>query len=143
MLSLKVAQTTFFKASTQQSDNLPVTQKALVNANREFQVKSYSKKDGHFFVTLDEPIMPVGDSGFFFDKHIQIEEIRSIWITNVDSDILDSPDNLTRGMTKLKELKFNTIYPVIWNRGFTLYPSEVAEKVIGSKVADKFKDRET
>ncbi|MGK7946577.1 MAG: glycoside hydrolase family 10 protein [Microcystaceae cyanobacterium] len=142
MLTLEINQDTFFKASTQQSERLPANQKAFVAAQKTFKVKSYSKKKGHLFVILEEEISPLGNSGFFFEGHIQIEEIRAVWITNVDSDILDSSENLKKGVEKLKSLNFNTLYPVVWNRGFTLYPSAVAEKAIGSEIATKSQGRD-
>ncbi|PZU94909.1 MAG: hypothetical protein DCE90_13895 [Pseudanabaena sp.] len=61
-------------------------------------------------------------------------ELRGIWLTNVDSDVLFSTENLDRAIKRLKRLKFNTIYPTVWNGGFTLYPSKVAEKTYGIAV---------
>ncbi|OIP73468.1 MAG: hypothetical protein AUK48_10175 [Oscillatoriales cyanobacterium CG2_30_44_21] len=58
-------------------------------------------------------------------------ELRGIWLTNVDSDVLFSTENLERAIKRLKRLKFNTIYPTVWNGGYTLYPSKVAEKTYG------------
>jgi uncharacterized lipoprotein YddW (UPF0748 family) len=49
-------------------------------------------------------------------------EIRGVWLTNVDSDILYSSKHLTSGLQRLKSLNFNTIYPTIWQGGYTLYP---------------------
>jgi uncharacterized lipoprotein YddW (UPF0748 family) len=34
----------------------------------------------------------------------------------------------------LADLNFNTIYPTVWNWGYTLYPSRVAEKVTGRAI---------
>lgn len=61
-------------------------------------------------------------------------EIRGVWLTNVDSEVLFSKDNLRDGLRRLERLNFNTIYPTIWNGGHTLYPSEVAEAASGQKV---------
>ncbi len=58
-------------------------------------------------------------------------EIRGVWLTNVDSDILYSPQHLTSGLQRLKSLNFNTLYPTIWQGGYTLYPSSVAQRVFG------------
>ncbi|MBE9124933.1 MULTISPECIES: glycoside hydrolase family 10 protein [unclassified Coleofasciculus] len=59
------------------------------------------------------------------------EEIRGVWLTNIDSDVLFSPEKTTSALQRLKELNFNTVYPTVWNWGYTLYPSQVAKQVIG------------
>jgi uncharacterized lipoprotein YddW (UPF0748 family) len=58
-------------------------------------------------------------------------EIRGVWLTNIDSDVLFSPDNTKKAITTLADLNFNTLYPTVWNWGYTLYPSQVAKKTIG------------
>jgi len=58
-------------------------------------------------------------------------ELRGVWLTNIDSDVLFGRDRLTSALKTLKQLNFNTIYPTVWNWGYTLYPSPVAQKVIG------------
>ncbi len=58
-------------------------------------------------------------------------ELRGVWLTNIDSDVLFSSDRLKGSLQRLDELNFNTIYPAVWNWGYTLYPSQVAAKVIG------------
>lgn len=60
-----------------------------------------------------------------------VEELRGVWITNVDSDVLFEKDNIAEGMDFLAERGFNVIYPVVWNKGFTLFPSDVAEEAFG------------
>lgn len=71
-------------------------------------------------------------------------EIRGVWLTNVDSDVLFSRDNLRQALRRLARLNFNTVYPTVWNGGYTLYPSQVAEEVIGEKIdpSSDFKDRD-
>ena len=61
-------------------------------------------------------------------------EIRGVWLTNVDSDVLFSRDNLRQAMRRLSRLNFNTVYPTVWQSGYTLYPSKVAETATGVKV---------
>ncbi|PZV18214.1 MAG: hypothetical protein DCF20_03930 [Pseudanabaena sp.] len=58
-------------------------------------------------------------------------ELRGIWLTNVDSDVLFSTQNLETAIKRLKRLKFNTLYPTVWNGGYTLYPSKVAKASFG------------
>jgi uncharacterized lipoprotein YddW (UPF0748 family) len=64
-------------------------------------------------------------------------EIRGIWITNVDSDVLFARDRLATAIKDLRKLNFNTIYPVVWNWGYTTYPSKVAKRVVGSSFMPK------
>ncbi|NET55790.1 MAG: family 10 glycosylhydrolase [Symploca sp. SIO2E6] len=58
-------------------------------------------------------------------------ELRGVWLTNIDSDVLFSSENTTTALQLLKRLNFNTVYPTVWNWGYTLYPSKIAEEVIG------------
>lgn len=58
-------------------------------------------------------------------------ELRGVWLTNIDSDVLFEPHRLTKALQRLRELNFNTVYPTVWNWGYTLYPSPVAKRVIG------------
>jgi uncharacterized lipoprotein YddW (UPF0748 family) len=57
--------------------------------------------------------------------------MRGVWLTNTDSKILHSKENIEQGLQHLKSLGFDTIYPAVWHRGHTLYPSEVAVKHTG------------
>ena len=61
----------------------------------------------------------------------QTTELRGVWLTNIDSDVLFGRDHLTAALQRLHELNFNTVYPTVWNWGYTLYPSAVAQKEIG------------
>ncbi len=58
-------------------------------------------------------------------------ELRGVWLTNIDSDVLVSTQKTTNALNRLKELNFNTVYPTVWNWGYTLYPSQVAKRVVG------------
>jgi uncharacterized lipoprotein YddW (UPF0748 family) len=59
---------------------------------------------------------------------------KAVWLTNVDSEVMNSRSNLATGLSRLAELGFDTIYPAVWQRGYTLYPSEVAKELTGVKV---------
>ncbi|MTJ08099.1 glycoside hydrolase family 10 protein [Anabaena sp. UHCC 0204] len=61
-------------------------------------------------------------------------ELRGVWLTNIDSDVLFESDRLKSSLRTLQQLNFNTVYPAVWNWGYTLYPSKVAAKVIGKSV---------
>ncbi len=58
-------------------------------------------------------------------------EIRGVWLTNVDSNVLFSKNSLRDAIRRLERLNFNTLYPTVWNGGYTLYPSAVAEQTFG------------
>ncbi len=60
--------------------------------------------------------------------------IKGVWLTNVDSQVLSSRANLVAGLNRLHQLGFNTIYPCIWQRGFTLYSSPIARDWTGEAV---------
>jgi uncharacterized lipoprotein YddW (UPF0748 family) len=61
----------------------------------------------------------------------QTSELRGVWLTNIDSDVLFERDRLSKALQNLKQLNFNTVYPTVWNWGYTLYPSKVAQSVFG------------
>ncbi|HBB30676.1 MAG TPA: hypothetical protein DC064_02265 [Cyanobacteria bacterium UBA9273] len=61
-------------------------------------------------------------------------ELRGVWLTNIDSNVLFSSAGVTDALQRLAQLNFNTVYPTVWNWGYTLYPSQVAERAIGRAV---------
>ena len=61
-------------------------------------------------------------------------ETRGAWLTNIDSDILFDRDRLRQALENLKAANFNTVYITVWNGGYTLYPSEVAERASGQRI---------
>ncbi|MEL6580784.1 MAG: family 10 glycosylhydrolase [Cyanobacteria bacterium J06621_12] len=55
-----------------------------------------------------------------------MSEIRGVWITNrPHSKVLESRQNIIEALDFLSFYGFNVIFPVVWNRGYTLYPSQV------------------
>ncbi len=58
-------------------------------------------------------------------------EIRAVWLTNVDSEVLFSRENIREGLDYLQARGFNVVFPVVWNKGFTLYPSDVMTEYFG------------
>ncbi len=62
------------------------------------------------------------------------QEIRGVWLTNIDSQVLFNPQLLRSAIEELGALKFNTVYPVVWNWGYTLYPSQVMRQVMGEAI---------
>jgi len=62
-----------------------------------------------------------------------VKELRGVWMTNIDSDVLFSRPALEQALDTLSDLNFNVVYPTVWNWGTTLFPSSVAEQTIGYK----------
>jgi uncharacterized lipoprotein YddW (UPF0748 family) len=56
------------------------------------------------------------------------QEIRGVWITSNDNDVMIDSAKLEDAVTQLAQLNFNTVYPVVWNSGYVLYPSAVARR---------------
>ena len=61
-------------------------------------------------------------------------ELRGVWLTNIDSDVLFYPEQTANGINRLAQLGINTLYPTVWNSGYTLYPSKVANLTIGKSL---------
>ncbi|WP_245894863.1 glycoside hydrolase family 10 protein [Nostoc cycadae] len=57
------------------------------------------------------------------------QEIRGVWLTNNDFDIMKYQAKVQETMAQLRRLNFNTVYPVVWNDGYTKYPSAVAQQL--------------
>ncbi|WP_366930790.1 glycoside hydrolase family 10 protein [Microcoleus sp. bin38.metabat.b11b12b14.051] len=58
-------------------------------------------------------------------------ELRGIWLTNIDSDVIFSKKNINDAVNRLDKLNFNTIYPTVWQGGYTIHPSGVTKRVFG------------
>ena len=56
--------------------------------------------------------------------------IKGVWLTNIDSEILFDVQSLKTAIQTLKQTGFNTIYPTVWQGGYTLYPSAVLQAAI-------------
>ncbi len=86
-------------------------------------------------------LLPLFVTGFSFGSctlsstpdAVTSEPIRGVWVTNIDSEILFSDDSIADGLKKLADRGFNTIYPVVWNDGYTLHPSQVMADRFGEE----------
>jgi uncharacterized lipoprotein YddW (UPF0748 family) len=56
------------------------------------------------------------------------QEIRGVWMTNNDFNTLRERDKVQEAVNHLRRLNFNTIYPVVWNSGYVMYPSAIAQR---------------
>ncbi|MBL1173688.1 glycoside hydrolase family 10 protein [Pantanalinema sp. GBBB05] len=76
-------------------------------------------------------VLPVSDTTVPPTPVMPTREIRGVWITNVDSEVLFEQNRLSNAIQDLAQLNFNTLYPAVWNWGYTLYPSAVAQRTMG------------
>lgn len=60
------------------------------------------------------------------------QERRGIWITNVASPTLESRTQMRQFLRTVRQAGFNTVFPVVWNAGVTLFPSPTVAKTDGS-----------
>jgi uncharacterized lipoprotein YddW (UPF0748 family) len=67
-------------------------------------------------------------------SRLPMTELRGVWLTNIDSNVLFEKQRLNNALQNLKDLNFNIVYPTVWNWGWTLYPSKVAKRVIGREL---------
>ena len=59
------------------------------------------------------------------------QEIRGVWMTNNDTDVLMDSAKLHNAVNQLAQLNFNTIYPVVWNSGYVQYPNSALAQRTG------------
>lgn len=88
-----------------------------------------SKKAFLFFIVL------VGQITF-------AQSQKGVWLTDVASNALDSKVGIQEVVQRCKTYGIDQIYVVVWNRGYTLYPSAIMEKEFSKKVAPRFADRD-
>lgn len=69
-------------------------------------------------------------------------ELRGVWLTNVDSDVLDSREKIAEAMQFLADHHFNVVFPVVWNDALTLYPSRTMDSLFGVPISPRFTGRD-
>jgi uncharacterized lipoprotein YddW (UPF0748 family) len=62
-------------------------------------------------------------------------EIRGVWLTTTDSTVLNSRDNIVEAMEFLANTGFNVVFPVVWNKASTRYPSQVMQETFGIEIS--------
>lgn len=70
------------------------------------------------------------------------EAVRGVWLTNVDSEVLNSKQNIIEAVNLLDELGFNTIFVVTWNKAMTSYPSKIMKELTGIEIDTLFTGRD-
>ncbi|MEM8810903.1 MAG: family 10 glycosylhydrolase [Cyanobacteria bacterium P01_G01_bin.38] len=62
---------------------------------------------------------------------VSAEQIRGVWMTNVGASLMYYTMRTDEVMANLARHHLNTLYPCVWNRGYTLHPSQVAKAAGG------------
>jgi uncharacterized lipoprotein YddW (UPF0748 family) len=69
-------------------------------------------------------------------------EIRGVWLTTTDSKIFHSRQNVAQAMDFLVETGFNVVFPVVWNKGTTMYPSQLMRQIFDREINPQFVGRD-
>ncbi|MBE9069168.1 family 10 glycosylhydrolase, partial [Leptolyngbya cf. ectocarpi LEGE 11479] len=65
-------------------------------------------------------------------KLADTNQIRGVWMTNTAAAINYYGFRLDDAIANLAEHGINTLYPSVWNQGYTLYPNQVTQEAGGS-----------
>ena len=80
-------------------------------------------------IAFSPPVVPWGaEPGEMTPIPQSFQKIRGVWLTTNDMNILRDSARVQSAMAKLSQLNFNTVYPVVWNSGYALYPSVIAQR---------------
>ena len=63
----------------------------------------------------------------------QQNPVYGTWVTNVASNALLTKEHVKQTVQLCKDYGMNTLYVVVWNKGVTMYPSDVVNQYIGVK----------
>jgi len=68
--------------------------------------------------------------------------IKGVWVTNVASTALSSLNAIKETVQTCKKSNITDIYVVVWNKGRTLYPSEIMNKEFGIPIMESYAGRD-
>ncbi|MHC0443214.1 glycoside hydrolase family 10 protein [Flavobacterium sp. 3-210] len=68
--------------------------------------------------------------------------IKGVWVTNVASSALSSLNMIKETVQTCKKSNITDIYVVVWNKGRTLYPSEIMNKEFGISIMEGYEGRD-
>lgn len=71
-----------------------------------------------------------------------IKAVRGVWLTNVDSKVLNSREEIKEAVEMLDSLGFNSIFVVVWNKAMTTYPSKVMKDLTEVEIDTTFAGRD-
>jgi len=72
----------------------------------------------------------------------QYREFRGVKLTDVDSQVLFSEKSISEAMDFLAALNVNAVIPVVWNGGYTQYPSGIMDSLFGNRIDPAFSGRD-
>lgn len=92
MPQLTVLADTVFKRTTAQQLQLPSMDKVAVCRGETLEIVSAYRVGDHYLVKLPQSLEPVGQVGYFYCPRVAVvaEEIRGVWLTHTDSEVLHS-----------------------------------------------------
>ncbi|MGD1911381.1 MAG: glycoside hydrolase family 10 protein [Rivularia sp. (in: cyanobacteria)] len=73
---------------------------------------------------------------------MSVTEIRGVWLTTTASKVLDSRDNIVEAMNFLAETGFNVVFPVVWNKAVTQFPSGIMQQNFGVEINPQYQGRD-
>ncbi len=73
---------------------------------------------------------------------VKTDAVRGVWLTNVASNALYTKDNLKQAVQFCAERGINHIFVVMWNKGWTQYPSDIMEKTFGRAIEERLEGRD-
>jgi uncharacterized lipoprotein YddW (UPF0748 family) len=65
-------------------------------------------------------------------------ELRGVWVSDVDSEVMNSRENMAALAERIAALNMNALYPVVWSQGETFYPSDVMVKHGGARISGRY-----
>ncbi|MEG4321772.1 MULTISPECIES: family 10 glycosylhydrolase [unclassified Microcoleus] len=68
--------------------------------------------------------------------------MRGVWIPSTDCKVLTSKQRIAEAMDLIADTGFNTVFPVVWNRGFTAYPSQIMREQFGDEIDARYQGRD-
>lgn len=68
--------------------------------------------------------------------------IKGAWVTNVGSNVLLHKDSIEAAVQLAKETGLTHLCVVVWNNGYTMYPSKVMEKYFGVSIDPVYGSRD-
>lgn len=63
---------------------------------------------------------------------------KATWVTNVASNALSSKENIRHTVENCHNAGINTIFIVVWNKGYTLYPSKIMNELCSIPIAPEY-----